>query len=399
MANRAAFRFVLTIGIVNFFADFTYEGARGIVGPFLGSLGASAATVGLIAGIGELMGYGLRSISGYYADRTHRYWALAIAGYVVNLLAVPALALTGAWPVAAALVITERTGRGIRKPTVEAMLSHAGKSIGAGWVFGLNEALDQAGATVGPLLMALVLYLKGGFRTGFGILLIPALCAIGMLIVARLRHPRPHELEEGARHAFGSIDFRRRYCLYLAAGALIAAGFADFALIGFHFHKANTVPANLIPVYYAVAMASSALISIPLGRLFDRFGANVSLAAFVFSAAAAPFLFLGSSLFALVGMIFWGIGMSAQGSLFQAMLTHVIPPQKRSTAFGLFDTGYGVAWFLGSALMGLLYDKSIIAVVVFSVTAQLLALPILFAANKKSSLLVEPNYRAREADW
>ena len=124
--------------------------------------------------------------------------------------------------------------------------------------------------------------------------------------------------------------------------------------------------------------------SIPLGRLFDRFGANVSLAAFVFSTAAAPFLFLGSSLFALVGMIFWGIGMSAQGSLFQAMLTHVIPPQKRSTAFGLFDTGYGVAWFLGSALMGLLYDKSIIAVVVFSVTAQLLALPILFAANKKS---------------
>ena len=383
MKTNAAFRFVFTIGIVNFFADFTYEGARGIVGPFLGSLGASAAAVGVIAGIGELMGYGLRSVSGYYADRTHRYWAFAIAGYVVNLLAVPALALAGAWPVAAALVIAERTGRGIRKPTVEAMLSHAGKSIGAGWVFGLNEALDQTGATVGPLLMALVLYLKGDFRSGFAILLVPALCAIGTLIVARLMHPRPHELEEGAGHVLGTIDFRRRYWLYLAAGALIAAGFADFALIGFHFHKANTVRANMVPVYYAIAMASSALVSIPLGRLFDRFGPNVSLLAFVFSAAAAPFVFLGSTIFALVGMILWGIGMSAQGSLFQAILTHVIPPQKRSTAFGLFDTGYGIAWFLGSALMGLLYEKSIIAVVVFSVTAQLLALPLLFAANKK----------------
>src|SRR5438067_3441642 len=296
MRNRSALQFVLIIGIVNFFADFTYEGARGIIGPFLGSLGASAAAVGVIAGIGELMGNGLRSVSGYYADRTHRYWAFATAGYVVNLLAVPALALAGAWPLAAALVIAERTGRGIRKPTVEAMLSHAGKSIGAGWVFGLNEALDQAGATVGPLLMAFVLYLKGGFRTGFGILLIPALCAIGTLIAARLLHPRPHELEEGAEHAFGQVDFRRRYWLYLAAGALIACGFADFALIGFHFHKANTVPANLIPVFYAAAMASSALASIPLGRLFDRFGANISVLAFIISAAPAPFVFLDGAI-------------------------------------------------------------------------------------------------------
>ena len=122
MRNRTAFRFVLIIGIVNLFADLTYEGARGIVGPFLGSLGASAAIVGFVAGFGELMGYGLRSISGYFADKTHRYWLFAFTGYAINLLAVPALALAGQWPLAAGLVITERTGRGIRKPAVEAML-------------------------------------------------------------------------------------------------------------------------------------------------------------------------------------------------------------------------------------------------------------------------------------
>ena len=86
---------------------------------------------------------------------------------------------------------------------------------------------------------------------------------------------------------------------------------------------------------------------------------------------------------ALIGMIFWGIGMAAQGSLIQAMLTGVIPPQKRSTAFGLFDTGYGIAWFVGSAVMGLLYDKSILAVAIFSVSLQLAALPVFFIANKK----------------
>jgi len=383
MRNRTAFRFVLIIGIVNLFADLTYEGARGIVGPFLGSLGASAAIVGFVAGFGELMGYGLRSISGYFADKTHRYWLFAFTGYAINLLAVPALALAGQWPLAAGLVIAERTGRGIRKPTVEAMLSYAGKSIGAGWVFGLNEALDQAGATIGPLVVALVLYLNGGYRTGFGVLLIPALLCLGILVVARLLYPRPHELEEAAGHAFVTTNLAAPYWIYLAAGALIAAGLADFALIGFHFHKANTVPVNLIPVFYAVAMGSSALASIPLGRLFDRFGANIALPAFFISAASAPFVFLGTPVFALIGMILWGVGMSAQGSLFQAMLTGVIPPEKRSTAFGLFDTGYGIAWFLGSAAMGLLYEKSILAVALFSVVLQLAALPVLFVANKK----------------
>jgi len=383
MKNRSALHFVFIIGIANLLADFTYEGARGIIGPFLGSLGASAAIVGLVAGVGELMGYGLRSVSGYFADKSHRHWAFAFLGYTINMLAVPALALTGQWPLAASLVVSERIGRGIRKPTVEAMLSYAGRSIGAGWVFGLNEALDQAGATIGPLLMALILYFNGGYRTGFATLLISAFLCLGTLVLARLLHPRPHELEKGAGHTLTTPNLTQAYWIYLAAGVLLAAGFADFALIGFHFQKANVVRGNVIPVFYAVAMAASALASIPLGRLFDRLGPNVSLFAFLISAAAAPFVFLGISGFALIGMIFWGVGMSAQGSLFQAMLTGVIPPHKRSTAFGLFDTGYGVAWFLGSAAMGLLYETSILAVVLFSVILQLAAIPVLFIANKK----------------
>src|SRR5438477_2111318 len=307
MKSRSALQFVVIIGIANFFADFTYEGARAIVGPFLGSLGARAAIVGFVAGFGELMGYGLRSVSGYFADKSHRHWTFAFVGYAINMLAVPALAFAGRWPLASGLVVSERIGRGIRKPTVEAMLSYAGRSIGAGWVFGLNEALDQAGATVGPLLMALILYLNHGFRTGFTVLLIPALLCLAILVAARLLHPRPHELEEGAGYALVTTDLTRAYWIYLAAGVLIAAGFAAFALVGFHFYKANIVSAELIPVFYAVAMASSALASIPLGRLFDRFGANVSLFAFVISAAGAPFVFLGSTVFALIGMIFWGI--------------------------------------------------------------------------------------------
>src|SRR5881296_3217743 len=211
MKSRSALHFVVIIGIANFFADFTYEGARGIIGPFLGSLGASATIVGFVAGFGELVGYGLRSVSGYFAYKSHRHWAFAFVGYAINMLAVPALALAGQWLLASGLVVAERIGRGIRKPTVEAMLSYAGKSIGAGWVFGRNEALDQAGATIGPLLMALVLYVNGDFRTGFGVLLIPALLCLTVLVAARLLHPRPHELEEGAGHTLATTKLTHAY--------------------------------------------------------------------------------------------------------------------------------------------------------------------------------------------
>src|SRR5689334_1401847 len=182
---QLAFKFVLRVGIVNLFADMTYEGARSITGPFLESLGASALAVGVIAGGGELLGYVFRLVAGYVADKTRKYWMVIIAGYVINMLAVPALALAGNWPLAAALMIAERTGRGIRKPAVDAMISYAGKSIGRGWVFGLNEGLDQAGATFGPLVVALVLYKRAGYHIGFGVLLIPALLCLATLIIAR----------------------------------------------------------------------------------------------------------------------------------------------------------------------------------------------------------------------
>jgi len=378
---KLAFRFVLTIGIVNLFADFTYEGARSINGPFLGSLGASATVIGIVVGLGELLGYSLRSISGLFADKTHKYWVIAFVGYFINMLAVPALALAGNWPIAAALIIAERTGRAIRKPSVEAMISYAGKEIGHGWVFGLNEALDQSGATVGPLIVALVLYLKGGYRYGFAVLLLSALLCLGTLVVARILFPRPHEMEQKSVKSLTTKGFPKTYWLYLAAGAFIAAGFADFSLIAFHFQKAATVSQNVIPVFYSVAMGVGALSALLFGRLLDRIGFPILILAFFLSALFAPFVFLGGAGLALIGMMLWGLGMGAQDSLLKALLTSVVSAAKRSTAFGVFDTGFGIAWFLGSATLGFLYDHSIVGVIVVSVGLQLLALPLFLWAN------------------
>src|SRR5262249_44079661 len=92
----AAWTFVLAFGLVSLFADMVYEGARSIIGPYLATLGASATGVGLIAGIGEFIGYGLRVGSAYLVTRTRHYWAWTITGYVVTVVSVPLIGVTGA---------------------------------------------------------------------------------------------------------------------------------------------------------------------------------------------------------------------------------------------------------------------------------------------------------------
>jgi hypothetical protein len=154
MTHRLALRFVVGIGLVSLFADFTYEGGRSISGPFLAVLGASPLLVGAVAGVGEFRGYLVRLFSGRLTDRTGQHWLLMYLGYALNLLSVPALALAGGTADASALLFLERLGKGLRTPARDALLSRAGKEVGQGKVFGLHELLDQLGAFLGPLAVA-----------------------------------------------------------------------------------------------------------------------------------------------------------------------------------------------------------------------------------------------------
>lgn len=387
VAARRALRFVLFIGVVSLFADMTYEGARSVTGPYLEVLGASATIVGVVAGLGEFVGYGLRLVSGYFADRTRRYWAITIAGYTVNMLAVPALALTGNWPSAAMLIVLERTGKAIRVPSRDAMLAHAAQQLGRGWVFGLHEALDQTGAMIGPLIVAGVLAAQGAYRDGFAVLLIPALLALTVLGLARRQFPRPEHLEiAGPTLADvapkAASGFPRAFWMYVASGALVAAGFADFPLLAFHFKRAATVPDAWIPVLYALAMGVGALASLLFGRWFDRRGVLVLVAVLVPAAFFAPLAFLGGFAAAVLGTLLWGLGLQAHDSLMKSILVGVVPAGRRASAFGVFNAVFGVTWFIGSAAMGALYDVAPSYLVILSVALELAAVPILVAASR-----------------
>jgi MFS family permease len=385
LGKAAAWKFIILVGVVSLFSDMTYEGARSISGPFLGELKASALVVGVVAGLGEFLGYTLRLGSGYLTDRLGRYWPIIFLGYSLNLLVVPLLALAGRWEIAAMLLLAERMGKAIRTPARDAMLSHATDSVGRGWGFGFHEAMDQIGAVTGPLIVAAVLYFQGSYRQGFAVLLLPAVLALVVIAVAARLYPHPQHLEVSAP-ALKTTGFTRPYWLYVVAAGLLGAGYADFPLIAYHFGKAAVAPPDWIPLFYAVAMGVDAVAALILGRLFDRLGLPVIVVTAVLSACFAPLVFLGGFKLALAGMVFWGIGMGSLESIIKAGLAEMVPRRRRATGYGLFNAGFGLFWFLGSALMGFLYEFSLGALVVFSVTSQLLAVPFFLAVARRVGL-------------
>jgi MFS family permease len=392
LAAARAWKFIILLGLISLLSDITYEGARSITGPFLGELQASALVVGVVAGLGEFLGYALRLGSGYLADRTGKYWPLTIWGYALNLLAVPCLALVGSWPPAAGLIVTERLGKAVRTPARDAMLSHATAAVGRGWGFGFHNAMDQAGAVAGPLLVAAVLALHGSYRLGFALLLGPAILALLVLAWAARLYPHPHHLEVGPSLPTPQ-GLSRPFWYYAAGAALLAAGYADFPLIAYHFHRDALFTPDQIPLLYAVAMGVDALGALALGRLFDRLGLKLLVVAPLLSAGFAPLVFLGGRGAALAGMVLWGLGMGVQGSIMRAALAGIVSPQRRASAYGLFHTIFGLSWFLGSALMGLLYGISLVALVTFSVAAQLLALPFFKTLAKNPARRLPPPRR------
>ena len=382
--RRRAVTFIVLIGCVSLFADMTYEGARSTAGPFLGMLGASALVVSVVSGLGEFFGYGVRYLSGRAGDRSGRYWTLMMVGTPSTSSRSRCSPSPAPWPIAVILLIAERIGRAIRAPIRSAMLSHAASRTGAGWAFGLHTALDQTGGMTGPLLVALLLALGTSYKYSFATLLLPALLSLGLLLTARRLNPDPRRLElrVSRLELTAWSGFERPFRLYTLAAALVSAGFADFALIAFHLTRAHVIPAPGIPLLYAVAMATEGVSALVLGRLLDHLGPRAALAGIVPAALSIPLVFLGGFAAAIAGAALWGVGMAIQDTIFHAVLSALIPPTQRATAYGLFDALRGSAWLGGSILLGILYGTSLRALAAISVLLQMSAIPVFLLAGR-----------------
>jgi len=367
------------LGVVSLFADMTYEGAHSIVGPFLKDLGANATQVGLIAGLGEMMAASLRFFSGRLADRTRAYWTIAIFGYLINMLVVPAMAFAGNWQMAALLVVAERTSKSLRGPARDVLLSEATGKIGHGWGFGLHAAMDQTGAVLGPLLMFAAVARTQHFGPAFLRLVFPAAGALIALLTARFFFP---QAGVAAPRQTKQQTLPRVFWMYVAAAGMLALGFVDFPLLSYHFEKTALTQPAVIPLLYAGAMGVNGITALIFGKLFDRYGIAVLSFGILISLLALPLGFLGGFRGAVAGVACWATGLGVQDATLRSGVAQVVSMAKRGSAFGAFNGVYGVAWFLGSAAMGMLYDRSIAALVIFGMVAQA-ASAIMFLALRK----------------
>ena len=397
-----AMMFILMFGIVSLFSDMTHEGASSIRGAYLSLLGASAGTIGFISGLGEFIGYSMRYVFGKLTDRTKHYWTMTIAGYVLDVLAVPALALVGknGWVWACALLVVQRMGKAIKKPAKDTIMSFAAFQEGVGKSFGIQKVLDQIGAFLGPVLLYLVmLFQKGGstlkgYAVCFAVLAVPGAVTLILLAATKRKFPNPEQFEPEPKE-YVPFRMKKEFVYYIAGISLFAFGFIDYSIVVMHVSRtyaglsaglaqtSSLVNSGTLPLLYAGAMLVDAVAALFFGFLYDRKGVRALVWSTVISAPFAIFVFAAHSVpMVLIGVALWGVGMGAQESILKAAVTSMVPKASRATGYGIFECSFGAFWFLGSWLMGVLYDVSIPAMVTVSVAAQLAAIPLYLHSAK-----------------
>jgi MFS family permease len=395
--KKNAFWLILLFGLVSLFGDMVYEGARSVNGPYLKTLGANAAIVGLVAGLGEFLGYAIRLASGYFADRAKAYWLLTFLGYGM-LISVPLLSLAGIWQVAVIFIILERLGKAIRSPARDTILSQATKQVGTGVGFAIAEVLDQIGAISGPLIFTMLFVSigkgdrsLGDYQEGYSLLWVPLSLVLLCLFFAYRAVPDPEVLEDLTPKGPESYKPSKIFWLYTVFTFITTLGFTNFALIGYHFKARHVLTDAQIPLFYALAMGIDAIAALVIGKVYDVFKARrnnekaglIALIVIpVFSLFIPLFVFSMKFSFALIGALIWGIVMGAHETVMKSAIADLTPLKIRGTGYGIFNTAYGLAVFIGSAITGLIYDISISAVITISVAVEIAAILVFFTLKK-----------------
>jgi len=396
--KKTAIRLILLFGLISLLGDIIYEGARGVNGPYLKTLGASAAIVGLVAGIGELLGYLIRLVSGYFSDKTRAHWFFTIFGYSF-LMVIPMLALTGIWQFAAIFMVLERIGKGIRSPAKDTILSQATKQVGTGFGFAIVEFLDQIGATIGPLIFTFFFMSIGpgersiiDYQHGYSLMWFPFVVLMMVLFTAFFLVKNPEELEHDVVKKPQPDRITRTFWLYCIFTFVTTLGFLNFAIIGYHLKANNIVTDAQIPLLYALAMAVDAVIGLVIGKWYDRLkikfdndhaGLLLLIVLPLFTALIPLFTLSPGLPLILAGVVLWGIVMGTHETIMKAGIADITSIRKRGTGYGIFNMIYGIAIFAGSAAAGFLYDYSITLLIILMVVVELAAVPVFFLLRKK----------------
>ncbi|MDD3630090.1 MAG: MFS transporter [Bacteroidales bacterium] len=394
--KKQAFTFLLLMGIVSLLADMTYESARSLIGPYLLFLGASASAVGFVSGLGEFIGYTIRLLFGFVVDKTKKYWLFTILGYSINLIAIPLLAVVppNGWIWAAILIVCERLGKAVRAPAKTTLVSFAAKRVGTGKGFGFVEVLDQIGAMLGPLLLFFIMQWKESagtyaqYQWAFASLAIPALLTLIVLFISKAIFPKAEEFELTDSEVDAptqKLELKKikPILLYIIAIGLLAVGMADFPLMAFHIKTNKVIDIKYITLLYMMVMGVDGLAAFIFGNLYDKKGAMTLWIAAIIGLSFAPLVFWTTNITSIViGLILWGVLLGAMESIALAYIADNVEVNYRGRILGIYYTFYGITWFIGSWLMGILYNINPKYVAIFSVVILLSAIIVLWRQIK-----------------
>lgn len=349
--------------------DLVHESARSVNGQYLSLVGLSATQVGLVFGLGEFLGYALRLLSGAWLDKSKRYWLFLFIGYGVHLV-IPLMGLTTSWGWLYTFILLERIGKALRSPAKDTILSAVAENqIGLGYAFGIQEALDQLGAFLGPLIFTALFYFVGSsglevFQLGYQLLVIPFIILMVVLALVHRKFVR-EELTPEVDTTQKPPRLQPIFWIYSAVTFFVAFGLINFSLIGYHLKTQQIVSDGMVPILYAVAMAVDALVAIFIGKGYDRLkrqlrhktGGVLILLIVPLLTAFVPLLTLSHSVSMLwIGMVLMGVVLGAHETVMRSAIADITPFSKRGIGFGIFNTVYGLSLLLGSLLMGWLYD-------------------------------------------
>lgn len=362
----------LILGLVSLTADVTYEGARSVSGPFLESLGAIPLAAAIV-GSGELLSYVMRFLGGYIVAvfrSSATLWGTVVAGYLVNLVVVPLLAFVGRWELAIALYLAERIGKGLRAPARDTILAEVTSSIGRGKGFGIHEVMDQAGAFVGPLAVSWAVSV-GGYSLAFLSLVAPAAISVGLVVTAAVLYPRVKSVSYKPLSPQGFSGLPRGFWLYSVSMSLLLAGYVHWAIVSMYMASEGRISAAEVALAYSIAMAVDALVALPAGMAYDKFGIR-SLALAPLAVAAVPVLlfYAEAPVVPYAVGVFWGVVMGVYETNMRAAVADLVEPHNRSLAYGTFGLLTGASWSVGGFIVSsLLRDKLLLLWYIIAVEA------------------------------
>jgi len=352
---------VWVLGLVSMLMDISSEMIHSLLPLFMvGTLGASALTVGLIEGLAESTALIVKVFSGALSDYLGKRKGLALFGYALGALTKPLFALAPTAGVVLGARLLDRVGKGVRGAPRDALVADITPEGLRGAAFGLRQSLDTVGAFLGPLLaVALMLLWANDFRAVFWVAVIPGMLAVVLLFFGV--HEPPNHVGAKRSNPVRRENLRRLGAAYwwvVGLGAIFTLARFSEAFLVLRAAEGG-IPVALVPLVMVAMNLIYAASAYPFGKLADRMSHGRLLMWGLFVLIAADLVLASSSHWGVVlaGVALWGVHMGMTQGLLATMVADTAPADLRGTAFGFFNLMSGIAMLLASVMAGLLWDR------------------------------------------